>query len=197
MWKLPSPSVVCAQNSPMILTIGFTAWAAEANRFTADQPWVVSAVTVMVTDLRAISASPALMSGIAGAATGTVTVPPVAAAPVAAAVPAGPGGSRQGYVQGPADQHLRMVERTIDLGEDGRFVVGVAGDAAEIDEELRGFDEALLVTFGVLAVVLVFLVLAAKAPAPVWKVARSPTLKPASAARSSTIGTEGSRPPGP
>jgi signal transduction histidine kinase len=47
-----------------------------------------------------------------------------------------------------------MVERTIDLGEDGRFVVGVAGDAAEIDEELRGFDEALLVTFSVLAVVL-------------------------------------------
>ena len=43
----------------------------------------------------------------------------------------------------------------------------------------------------------VFLVLAAKAPAPVWKVARSPTLKPASAARSSTIGTEGCRPPGP
>ena len=69
-------------------------------------------------------------------------------------VPAGPGGSRQGYVQGPADQRLRMVERTIDLGEDGRFVVGVAGDAAEIDEELRGFDEALLVTFSVLAVVL-------------------------------------------
>jgi signal transduction histidine kinase len=69
-------------------------------------------------------------------------------------VPGAPGGSRQGYVLGPADQHLRMVERTIDLGEDGRFVVGVAGDAAEIDEELRGFDEALLVTFGVLAVVL-------------------------------------------
>jgi signal transduction histidine kinase len=73
-----------------------------------------------------------------------------------AGVPAGPGGSRQGYVLGPADQHLRMVERTIDLGEDGRFVVAVAGDAAEIDEELRGFDEALLVTFGVLAVVLLF-----------------------------------------
>jgi signal transduction histidine kinase len=71
-----------------------------------------------------------------------------------AGVPAGPGGARQGYVLGPADQHLRMVERTIDLGEDGRFVMGVAGDAAEIDEELRGFDEALLVTFSVLAVVL-------------------------------------------
>ena len=24
MWKLPSPSVICAQNSPMILTTGFT-----------------------------------------------------------------------------------------------------------------------------------------------------------------------------
>src|ERR1051326_6297482 len=55
-----------------------------------------------------------------------------------AGVPAGPGGSRQGYVQGPADQHLRMIERTIDLGEDGRFVVGVDGDAAEIDEDVRG-----------------------------------------------------------
>jgi signal transduction histidine kinase len=73
-----------------------------------------------------------------------------------AGVAADSGGARQGYVQGPADQRLRMVERTIDLGEDGRFVVAVAGDAAEIDEELRAFDEALLVTFGVLAVVLLF-----------------------------------------
>ena len=24
MWKLPSPSVICAQNSPVILTTGFT-----------------------------------------------------------------------------------------------------------------------------------------------------------------------------
>ena len=24
MWKLPSPSVICAQNSPVIFTIGFT-----------------------------------------------------------------------------------------------------------------------------------------------------------------------------
>ncbi|HXW26951.1 MAG TPA: sensor histidine kinase [Xanthobacteraceae bacterium] len=69
-------------------------------------------------------------------------------------VPAGVGGVRQGYVQGPADQRLRMVERTVDLGEDGRFLIGVAGDSAEIDEELRSFDGALLVTFAVLAVVL-------------------------------------------
>jgi signal transduction histidine kinase len=69
-------------------------------------------------------------------------------------VVAGAGGSRQGYVQGPADQRLRMVERTIDLGEDGRFLIAVAGDAAEISEEVRAFDGALLITFGVLAAVL-------------------------------------------
>jgi signal transduction histidine kinase len=71
-----------------------------------------------------------------------------------AGVPAGVGGSRQGYVQGPADQRLRLVERSIDLGEDGRFLIAVAGDAAEIEDEVRAFDRALMVTFAVLAVVL-------------------------------------------
>src|SRR5437660_890501 len=36
-------------------------------------------------------------------------------------------GARQNYVQGPADQRLRLVERMIDLGEDGRFLIAVAG----------------------------------------------------------------------
>ena len=48
-------------------------------------------------------------------------------------VAADAGGSREGYVDGPEDQRLRLVERTIDLGEDGRYLVAVAGDAAEID----------------------------------------------------------------
>jgi len=65
-----------------------------------------------------------------------------------------PGGARQGYVDGPEDQRLRVVERTIDLGDEGRFVVTVAGDAAEIDEEMRAFDHTLVATFTVLAVVL-------------------------------------------
>src|SRR5919108_2207814 len=47
----------------------------------------------------------------------------------------GSGGTRQGYVQGPADQRLRLIERTIDLGEDGRFVVAVAGDGGGSDEQ--------------------------------------------------------------
>jgi signal transduction histidine kinase len=65
-----------------------------------------------------------------------------------------PAGARTGYVEGPEGQELRIVERTIDLGEEGRFLVAVAGDAAEIEEETRSFDGALVVTFGILAVVL-------------------------------------------
>jgi signal transduction histidine kinase len=49
---------------------------------------------------------------------------------------------------------LRVVERTIDLGEEGRYLVAAAGDAAEIDDETRSFDSALTATFAVLAIVL-------------------------------------------
>jgi signal transduction histidine kinase len=65
-----------------------------------------------------------------------------------------PGAAREGYVQGPEGQQLRIVERTIDLGEEGRYLVAVAGDAAEIENETRSFDGALVVTFGVLGIVL-------------------------------------------
>ena len=60
-------------------------------------------------------------------------------------------GSRQGYVAGPEDQKLRLVERNIDLGDEGHYLVAVAGDSAEIAEETRGFDQALMITFGLLA----------------------------------------------
>ncbi len=69
-------------------------------------------------------------------------------------VPAGPDGSREGYVPGPEDQQLRLVERNIDLGEEGHYLVAVAGDAAEIAQETRSFDQALAVTFSLLAAVL-------------------------------------------
>src|SRR5437667_5348434 len=32
-------------------------------------------------------------------------------------------GARQGYVNGPEDQRLRLLERSIDLGDEGRFLV--------------------------------------------------------------------------
>ena len=63
-------------------------------------------------------------------------------------------GSREGYVPGPEDQRLRLVERNIDLGDEGHYLVAVAGDAAEISEETRSFDQALVITFSILAVVL-------------------------------------------
>lgn len=69
-------------------------------------------------------------------------------------VRASPDGTRKSYVTGPEEQRLRLLERTIDLGEEGRYLIAVAGDAAEIDDETRGFDRALWVTFSALALVL-------------------------------------------
>jgi signal transduction histidine kinase len=69
-------------------------------------------------------------------------------------VPAGPDGTRKRYVPGPEDQRLRLIERTVDLGDEGRYLVAVAGDALEIEDETQGFDRAIAVTFGVLAIVL-------------------------------------------
>jgi signal transduction histidine kinase len=66
----------------------------------------------------------------------------------------GPDGSRQGYVEGPEEQRLRLVERTVDLGDEGHYLVAVAGDAAEIAQETRSFDQALAITFFLLAAVL-------------------------------------------
>ncbi|WP_295846200.1 sensor histidine kinase [Tardiphaga sp.] len=64
-------------------------------------------------------------------------------------------GIRQGYVDGPEEQRLRMVERPVDLGADGKFRVSVAGDASEIFEETRTFDYYLGGTFAALSIVLV------------------------------------------
>src|SRR5476651_1737702 len=67
---------------------------------------------------------------------------------------ASPSGSREGYVTGPEGQRLRLVERSVDLGDDGHYLVAVAGDAAEISDETRSFDQALVLTFAILAAVL-------------------------------------------
>jgi len=61
---------------------------------------------------------------------------------------------RQGYARGPEDQDLRIVERNIDLGDDGRFLISVAGDASEIDDETRSFDRVIGVTFAALTIAL-------------------------------------------
>jgi signal transduction histidine kinase len=63
-------------------------------------------------------------------------------------------GIRIGYVDGPEGQSLRMVERPVDLGADGKFLVSVAGDASEIFDETRSFDYYLGGTFTALGIVL-------------------------------------------
>jgi signal transduction histidine kinase len=65
-----------------------------------------------------------------------------------------PAGIRIGYVEGPENQDLRVVERPVDLGSDGKFLVSVAGDASEIFDETRSFDYYLGGTFTALGIVL-------------------------------------------
>jgi signal transduction histidine kinase len=68
--------------------------------------------------------------------------------------PAEPDGSRKSYVQGPEDQRLRLIERNVDLGDEGRYLIAVAGDAAELNDEILAFNRALAITFLILAAVL-------------------------------------------
>lgn len=59
---------------------------------------------------------------------------------------------RKDNVSGPEGRLLRVVERDIDLGEDGRFVVRIAGPTDEISSAVRRFVFALVVTFLLLGV---------------------------------------------
>jgi signal transduction histidine kinase len=63
-------------------------------------------------------------------------------------------GYRKGYASGPEDVRLRLVERNIDLGDDGRYFIAVAGDASEIDDEMVSFDRTIGAIFAALAVAL-------------------------------------------
>jgi signal transduction histidine kinase len=63
-------------------------------------------------------------------------------------------GILEGYATGPDGRDVRIVERLIDLGDDGRYVVAVAGDPEEIIREIRQFNLALLGTFSILGLAL-------------------------------------------
>lgn len=60
------------------------------------------------------------------------------------------GDTRKESRDGPEGRVLRIVERDIDLGEDGRYVVRVAGPTDEIAATVRRFVVALIATFGLL-----------------------------------------------
>lgn len=70
-------------------------------------------------------------------------------------LPPNPRGLRESYVSGPDDRSLRIIEREIDVGEDGRFTVGVAAPADEIEGDIRDFRLALTLTFLLLGLALV------------------------------------------
>jgi signal transduction histidine kinase len=61
------------------------------------------------------------------------------------------GGYRKGYAQGPEEVRLRLVERNIDFGDEGRYLIAVAGDASEIDNEILSFDRTIGAIFAALA----------------------------------------------
>ena len=71
--------------------------------------------------------------------------------PLAADVPQAAPGLRKGYVIGPDDRRLRMVERNIDIDDDGRFLIQVAATTDDIEDEINAFELSLAVTFAVLA----------------------------------------------
>ncbi len=64
-------------------------------------------------------------------------------------------GTREGYAQGPDGKRLRIVERIIDLGQDGRFVISIGASAEEIEHEVADFNMALLISFALLGLGLV------------------------------------------
>ncbi|WP_441965711.1 sensor histidine kinase [Microvirga sp. 2MCAF38] len=63
---------------------------------------------------------------------------------------------RRGYGKAPDDRGLRLVERDIDLGQEGRFIIRIGGPADEIDDSARRFSFALFVTFSLLGLALGF-----------------------------------------
>ena len=60
-----------------------------------------------------------------------------------------------GFLIGPDNRRLRILEQLIDLGDNNRFYITVAGNAVEIVNETRRFNTALLLTFSLLGAALV------------------------------------------
>src|SRR5262249_730202 len=63
-------------------------------------------------------------------------------------------GTRHGYITDAEGQRQRVIERIVDLGDEGRYLMAVAVETADLDEEMPLFDRALMATFGTLTAVL-------------------------------------------
>jgi len=60
-----------------------------------------------------------------------------------------------GFLQGPDHRRLRILEQMIDLGDNNRFYITVAGNSVEITNQTRQFNTALLIAFGFVGAALV------------------------------------------
>ena len=60
------------------------------------------------------------------------------------------GARREGYVEGPDERRLRIVQRTVDFSDDGRFRIAIAAPAEEIDTAVSRFDLTLTLAFALL-----------------------------------------------
>jgi signal transduction histidine kinase len=69
-------------------------------------------------------------------------------------VPVGVGGSRRGYALGPDGRRLRIVERVIDAGDAGIYLVQVAASSEEMEEQIERFQVELTIAFAALAIAL-------------------------------------------
>ncbi len=67
-------------------------------------------------------------------------------------------GAWHGYAIGPIGR-LRLLERTVDFGENRRYLIAVAGDPQEIDDEMRSFRKAIEISFSFLAALLALMML--------------------------------------
>ena len=65
------------------------------------------------------------------------------------------GGIRRGYVVGPDDRRLRLVERDIETDDKHRYLVQVAASPEELEIDIRSFNLALELTLVFLAVALI------------------------------------------
>jgi signal transduction histidine kinase len=70
-------------------------------------------------------------------------------------VPAGMGGARRGYAIGPDRRRLRILERVIDTGDNGIYLMQVAGATDDIEAAIGRFDLYVIVTFVLLAMALI------------------------------------------
>jgi len=64
-------------------------------------------------------------------------------------------GQASGYAIGPGEKTVRMIEREIDAGEEGRFLVQVAANAEVIQTQILNFEYWLAATFLALALALI------------------------------------------